>query len=198
MDNEGTVTALLPVLPLKAKASPPLATHFPATNSPTPSAATVTPTLTETDSLPDTVSLGSRASQIRRKAPKHPPWVDDVKIIDPLIGRGRGRPKEVCDDSSVGSHGAGRVKQGAKGPTSRLQSVGVSAENSVCTEASGLLTLASEQTMAEALVYLVPTPDMTEAEKLAIQIIAKARGASPSPEMAKKPLTRSEIALLNR
>jgi hypothetical protein len=184
VDSAAAPTALPPVLPSKSSPRTAVSSSHSASRT----------AVAQSGSLV-TSSEFSRESAAKLKADKplvQPPWVDDVKVADTLAGRGKGRAKEA------GPYDAGGVEKN-RGPNAASKSL------IVATGSTDGSTLVGEGSVAqnspvlkEKVVYPVPSPDMTHAEKVTVQLISKARGKMMGPEEAKKPLTKSEKALLKR
>lgn len=186
VDNEQKPTLFLPVLPVKLS---------PRSENPSrsPSAAAGL----EQGSVGDVASVGSKAERRKdggksQKQLLQPPWVDDVRVVDPLVGRGKGKAREVSDGveaaSALGSKKSSRAQVLA-------QSSAVTAETAgSAVPAAGALPSGS----SAKVLYPEPTADMTEGEKLTVELISKARAKMLTAEEAKKPLTSTEKALLKR
>lgn len=207
VDSETAPTMFLPVLANKASprgALPPRSASS-ASSADTASAAVVVEERSVADSaVSEPVGSSKRDSSSNRPKPSkpivHPPWVDDVKVVEPLAGRGKGKAQELKEpkDKDPGEPSEpSRSKMGSKS-SSKAQSIGdVTAPTSVLTVPVIALR---ERTSPprDRVVYPVPSTDMTQGEKLTVQLISKARERVMTAEEAKKPLSNTEKALLKR
>jgi hypothetical protein len=183
-DSAAAPTALPPVLPSKSSPRTAVSSSHSASRTAVDPAGSLV-----------TSSEFSRESTAKLKADKplvQPPWVDDVKVADPLAGRGKGRTKEA------GTYDAGGVKTKRR-PNAASKSLAVATGSADDSSLVGEGSVAQNSpVMKDRVVYPVPSPDMTHAEKVTVQLISKARGKMMGPEEARKPLTKSERALLKR
>ena len=166
------------------------------------------------------ISSKSGKSNNKKKVMVQPEWIDDFKIEDKLYGRGRGKPKEdvvvPAGEARTGMSSKNRGKSGkeatknAKIPAQQSAVTGKSSEDSApATVTQDDYTTSPQQPRAPTgekehtsprgrLMYPKPSADMTEGEKLTVELISKARGKVLSPDEANKPLSKIEMTLLKR
>lgn len=131
----------------------------------------------------DNISPKQLKLKPKPKPIRQPEWVDDYKVPDPVIGRGRGKPREEPLAKPVkASH--------SKGPCALDSTV------------SDTPTASSQPQPAPQAkpqnILPKATENMTTSQKITVEIISKARNKVMSPEEAGKPLSNLEMSLMNR
>lgn len=116
-----------------------------------------------------------KQGKIVHKPLLQPQWVDDFKMPDLMFGRGKGKPKEDP-------------------PPLQFQLKGISNDSTAVNSHSS----AGPHQPAPPKMLPKATENMSSGQKVAVELIAKARNKALSPEEAVKPLSKIEMNLLKR
>jgi len=144
-------------------------------------------------SAPMSVYARNKAAAVASaKAAKQDTWCEDYRIVDKTIGRGKGKPREPSEPSPK------QVKAARKQEKPERQSDDRNKQPISSKVRDPKSDTEEHSSPMPRVAFPEPHSEMTEAEKMTVKAISKARGKHRSAEETKKPLTNLEMMLMKR